>query len=197
MLDNYTDAKLDELLAEAESISEDTRSAFGRLTPEQLNWKPHPDQWSVGQCFEHLMKTNEPYIPIFQGLLRGESKKTLWERVPLLPGVFGPLIVKAVSPLSTGKVKARPDFMPSSSAVDARVIASFLDQQRQLLSSIRAASKLDLGQIIITSPVASIVTYNALNAVRIIVAHERRHLLQAERVTQAEGFPGISRGQSV
>lgn len=194
MLDNYTDAKLDDLLAEAESVSEATRAAFGRLTPEQLNWKPHPDKWSVGQCYEHLLKTNGPYIPIFDGLLKGGSKKTLWQRVPLLPGLFGPLIVKAVQPQSTGKVKARPDFAPSSSAVDARVIDRFLNQQQQLLSSIRAASKLDLERLIVTSPVANVVTYNALNAAQIIVAHERRHFLQAKRVTQAEGFPGLSRG---
>jgi len=108
--------------------------------------------------------------------------------------LFGPLIVKAVQPQSTGKVKARPDFAPSSSAVDARVIDRFLNQQQQLLSSIRAASKLDLERLIVTSPVANVVTYNALNAARIIVAHERRHFLQAKRVTQAEGFPGLSRG---
>lgn len=196
MLDNYTDAQLDELLAEAEAVAQDTRTAFGRFTPEQLNWKPHPEKWSVGQCFEHLMKTNGPYIPIFDGLLNGEAKKTLWQRLPLLPRRLGPLIVKAVSPQSTGKVKARGNFNPSSSAVDTRTIDLFLDQQQQLMSRIRAAAGLDLQRIIITSPVMGIVTYSALDAVRIIVAHERRHFLQAERVTQARSFPDLSCAQT-
>jgi hypothetical protein len=31
------------------------------LTLDQLNWKPVPGQWSVGQCLEHLAVTNEIY----------------------------------------------------------------------------------------------------------------------------------------
>jgi hypothetical protein len=196
MLNSYRDARLDELLTEAESVTEDTDTAFGRLTPEQINWQPHPEKWSVGQCFEHLMKTNGPYIPIFEGLLKGGRRRTLWERVPLLPGVFGPLIIKAVSPQSAGKVKARPNFKPASSAVDARTIALFLDQQRRLVAAIRAAGRLDLARAVVTSPVAGFVTYSALDAVRVVVAHERRHFLQAKRVTESADFPGAVRGAS-
>jgi hypothetical protein len=193
MLNNYTGAQLDDLLAEAEAVARDTRAAFAGLTPGQLNWKPHPERWSVGQCYEHLMKTNGPYIPIFEGLLKGEHRDTLWQRVPLLPGILGPLVIKAVSPQSTGKVKARGNFNPASSAVDARTVELFLDQQQRLAGLMRAAGKLDLGRIIITSPVAGFVTYSALNAVRIVVAHERRHFLQAKRVTEATDFPGPAR----
>jgi hypothetical protein len=193
MLNDYKDAQLDDLLAEAEAVARDTRAAFAALTPEQLNWKPHPEKWSVGQCFEHLMKTNGPYIPIFAGLLTGEHRKTLWERVPLLPGLFGPLIIKAVSPQSAGKVKARPNFKPSSSAVDVRTIELFLDQQRRLVEAMRAAGKLDLARIVVTSPVAGFVTYSALDAARVVVAHERRHFLQAQRVTESADFPGPAR----
>jgi len=33
-----------------------------RLGPHQLNWKPAPDVWSVGQCLEHLCVANEVYL---------------------------------------------------------------------------------------------------------------------------------------
>jgi hypothetical protein len=194
MLNSYKDAQLDDLLAEAEAVTKDTREEFAGLTPAQLNWKPHPEKWSVGQCYEHLMRTNGPYIPIFEGLLKGTRRKTLWERVPLLPGLFGPLVVKAVSPQSAGKVKARPNFKPSSSAVDARTLELFLDQQQRLVELMRAAGKLDLARTVITSPVAGFVIYSALDAARILVAHERRHFLQARRVTESPGFPGAGRG---
>ncbi|HYE71815.1 MAG TPA: hypothetical protein VEF04_00735, partial [Blastocatellia bacterium] len=70
-----------------------------------------------------------------------------------------------------------------------QIIESFLDQQQQLFSLIRAAGKLPLQVIIITSPVLGIVTYSALDAVRIITAHERRHFLQAKRVTEESAYP--------
>jgi hypothetical protein len=31
------------------------------LSPQQLNWKPGEDLWSVGQCLQHLHATNEVY----------------------------------------------------------------------------------------------------------------------------------------
>lgn len=189
MLNSYIDAGLDVLIAEADSVVQDTSAAFGKLTPEQLNWKPNPEKWSVGQCFEHLMITNGPYIPIFEGLLKGEIKKSFAQRLPFLPGILGKLVINAVSPATTRKIKARADFSPASSSVKPDIIDSFLDQQQKLFTLIRAAGKLPLDKIIITSPILSIVTYSALNAVRIVTAHERRHFLQAKRVTEENGYP--------
>src|SRR4051812_14551986 len=39
------------------------------LSVDQLNWKPRPDAWSIGQCLEHLCLSNEVYIePITESL---------------------------------------------------------------------------------------------------------------------------------
>jgi hypothetical protein len=54
----------------------------------------------------------------------------------------------------------------------------------------RATAELPIEKIIITSVVSPFVTYTLLDAYRILVAHERRHLEQAERVMRAPGFPG-------
>jgi hypothetical protein len=40
-----------------------------------------------------------------------------------------------------------------------------------------------------TSPFASVVTYSVLDGWRLVVAHDRRHVEQARRVTQAAEFP--------
>ena len=36
---------------------------------------------------------------------------------------------------------------------------------------------------------AELAFYSALDMFKILVAHERRHMAQAERVTNADGFP--------
>jgi len=48
---------------------------------------------------------------------------------------------------------------------------------------------LDAARIVMTSPFVSFITYNLLDACRLIVAHERRHLAQAQRVMETPGFP--------
>jgi len=41
------------------------------LSPEQLNWRPRPEAWSVGQCLEHLHLANEVYLPAISIALEG------------------------------------------------------------------------------------------------------------------------------
>lgn len=177
------------ILAEASLVAAETKRVFGRLSGKQVNWKPGENEWSIGQCFDHLIVSNRPFEPIFEEILAGRRRRRLWERVPLLPGVFGGLIIDALRPDSGRKVKARPAFYPSSSHIDPVVMTTFLAQQERLLRLMEASRGLDLEAITITSPVARIITYRLLDACRIIVVHEQNHFVQATRVMEAGGFP--------
>jgi hypothetical protein len=61
--------------------------------------------------------------------------------------------------------------------------------QVELIRLMKATTELPVERIIITSVVSPVVTYSLLDAYRILIAHERRHLQQAERVMRAQGFP--------
>ena len=183
------DSDLATILAEGSLVAAETKRVFGRLSGEQVNWKPGENEWSIGQCFDHLIVSNRPFEPIFEEILAGRRRRRLWERVPLLPGVFGGLIIDTLRPDSGRKVKARPAFYPSSSHIDPAVITTFLAQQDRLLRLMEASRGLDLEATTITSPVARIITYSLLDACRIIVVHEQNHFVQATRVMEAGGFP--------
>ncbi|MGH7471115.1 MAG: DinB family protein [Longimicrobiales bacterium] len=43
----------------------------------QLNWKPAPDSWSVGQCLDHLININREYDPTFDRIQKGEHERRL------------------------------------------------------------------------------------------------------------------------
>ena len=78
-------------------VVDDTQSAFGNLSLEQLNWKPAENSWSIGQCFEHIIKTNEEFYPEFDKLASGRRKNTLFQTYSPFSGVFGRFLIKAVS----------------------------------------------------------------------------------------------------
>jgi hypothetical protein len=40
-----------------------------------------------------------------------------------------------------------------------------------------------------TSPFMRVITYSVLDGWRLVVAHNHRHIQQAKRVVQAQGFP--------
>src|SRR5436190_1978567 len=180
---------LSELISAAKTITDQTLAGFGDLTAEQLNWKPSADQWSVAQCFDHLVKANAAFSLVFEKVLSGEKKNTFWESLPWLPAFWGKMLIKSVAPESTRKLKAPKIFHPSSSSVDGGIIRRFIDQQNQVISYMKATEDLDLEKIKISSPVTHLITYSLMDAYRIIINHEKRHLLQATKVSEMDGFP--------
>jgi hypothetical protein len=177
------------LVEQLRPIARDARETFGGLSPAQLNWKPGAKEWSVAQCFDHLIVTNESFFPVIEKIMSGERKSGFWERVSPLSGLFGRLVFKSVASQGGRKFKAPANLLPSSSDVDGRVIEKFAEHQDELEKRMLATKDLDLSRIVVTSPVARFVTYNLLDGYRIVVAHERRHFAQARRVTESDAFP--------
>ena len=178
------------LIDVASTVPAQVRAEFGALRADQLNWKPDLDKWSVGQCFDHLIVSNGEYFPIFDRVLQGQkTTNTIWESLPILPRLWGQMLIKSVSPDGARKQKAPKIFTPTTSAVDPGIITRFVDQQDRVVNYLNTITAVDADKIIITSPVARVITYSLLDACRVIVAHEQRHILQATRVTQLPGFP--------
>lgn len=186
---DYQNLTLPQIYDETEAIAGDARTLFGHLNPRQLNWKPSADSWSVAQCLEHLITSNRSYDPAFDLILKGAYSKTFMHRIPFLPGFFGRILIKSVSPDARRKLKAPGLAQPSSSAIEPQIVERFIANQRETLAKMKSLEDGDPAKIIVTSPFLSVVVYSALDAFRLIVAHERRHFAQAQRVTQAEGFP--------
>lgn len=185
---NYQTADLSSLINAVNNVAADTKSTFAHLSPSQLNWKPSPERWSVAQCFDHLLTTNRGYFPVIDEVLAGR-KQTLWQSMPLLPGLSGKLLIKYLDPASTRKLKAPKTFQPTQSDISASVLDDFIDQQARIAEKMQATRHLDLENVVITSPAATAITYSLMDAYRIIVVHEHRHFQQAKRVTEETAFP--------
>jgi hypothetical protein len=186
---NYQREHLSGLIAGASVITNDVQRDFGSLSVRQLNWKPSPDQWSIAQCIDHLATANAAYFPIFEKVVNGEKKNTFWESLPWIPAFWGKMLIQSVAPQAERKLKAPKIFQPELSNLDQAIIPRFINQQNQVIGYMKAAEGLNPEKIIISSPVSNVITYSLIDAYRIIVAHEKRHLLQAERVSKREGFP--------
>ena len=185
---DYVKGDLPNTIAAASNLANEAKATFGGLSSAQLNWKPSAERWSVAQCFDHLLNTNKGYLPEIDNVLAG-TKRTFWERVPVVPGLMGKFLIKAVDPASTRKVKAPKVFQPAQSDISGSVINDFVAQQETIIKKMRATEHLDVERIIITSPVASVFTYSLMDAYRVIVVHEARHFQQAKRVMEESGFP--------
>src|SRR5688572_1188394 len=89
-------AELDNAVSELEKISGDAHKTFGSLSAEQVNWKPSSEGWSVGQCFEHLIKSNSLFFPVMEQIGRGEYRNSFWQNYSPLSGFLGKLMIKSL-----------------------------------------------------------------------------------------------------
>jgi hypothetical protein len=180
---------LDVLIQDAKAVADDARASFGDLSAAQLNWKPSPERWSIAQCFDHLITSNKGYFPIIESVRAGKKQTRFLERLPVLPGLAGKLLIKSLNPASARKIRAPKKFEPAQSDISVSVIDDFVSQQQQVIDGMKSTSHLDLEKIVITSPAVSFVAYSLMDGYRIIVTHEKRHLQQAQRVAAEPAFP--------
>ena len=186
---DYTKITVGEAIREIERVTSEVTDDFGSLTPAQLNWKPAPDRWSVGECLEHLITSNSRYFDIVDAILAGRYSNPVLGRIPGYPGMCGRMLVNAVSPQTARRVKTMAVFEPARSTVDADEVARFSEHQGRLVECIRKSEGLSLQKTIVASPATSMIVYSLLDAWRLIAAHEVRHLEQARKVAAAHGLP--------
>jgi hypothetical protein len=185
---NSTSLSLAEVEAEFGAMARDTQTVFAGLSEQQLNWRRDATSWSVAQCFDHLLNTNREMFQAIEAAVDGSHPPTVWQRLPVLPRLFGSLMINAVKPEAKRKLKAPGKAVPSASAIDGRIIERFVAYQAEAAARVRALDKREPARVIMVSPFASFITYSVLDGCRIIAAHQRRHFEQARRVTQEPGF---------
>jgi non-ribosomal peptide synthetase component F len=187
---DYTTISLADVRSELEAIGAEADTVFGRLDARQLNWKPEASRWSVAQCLEHLVTANRQMADMADQALDPARRRTIWQRLPIWPGLLGRMLVRSQSPDTTRRFKAPGKAQPAASAIDAGIVGRFVDQQRTLIARLDAVATRDLASAVMASPFVGLVTYTVLDGWRLMVAHERRHVQQARRVMAAPGFPG-------
>ena len=188
----YTQLSLSEIVAEFGAMARDTRATFGGLDARQLNWRPDETRWSVAQCFEHLLTSDEKMFHAADAALRRLRPRTVWQRMPVLPALMGRLLIGAVAPDGKRKFTAPAPARPAESHIDPSVMDRFVAFQDEAAARVRSASMDEATRTIMISPFVSFIAYSVLDAYRVVAAHQRRHFDQARRVMQAGGFPGRS-----
>ena len=177
-----------ELISELEKISVDALEKFGGLSPAQINWRPPEEGWSVGQCFEHLIKTNELFFGEMDKIASGERRNSVLETYSPLSGFFGSLLINSLKK-DERKFKAPSSKIVPPSEIDVNIIKIFAGHQVELIKKIKQTESADWNKTKITSPFMKLMTYKLFDGFRIVVEHEKRHVRQAERVAQTAGFP--------
>jgi hypothetical protein len=124
-----------------------------------------------------------------EAALNHSRPRTLWQRLPVLPGVLGRMLIRSQAPGAARRLTAPSKAQPAANDIAADIIDRFVEQHRDAVAWVQALDERDAARTIMTSPFISVVTYSVLDGWRLMLAHDRRHFEQARRVTLSPGFP--------
>jgi hypothetical protein len=168
------------LLSELDAADERAIALAGTLTPQELNWRRSPPEWSVGQCLEHLCVANEVYTRAMAPSLAGRPAAVVQE---ITPGWFGRWFIRSyIEPSPTTKRAPSPKKIRPAAQVEPSVLDRFLASNRAARELIRSAAQHDVNRIRFPNPFVPLIHFTVGTGLEILTRHERRHLLQAERV---------------
>lgn len=181
-------AHLKALLADIAEIDQEVTAILSGYSAAQLTWKPAPQEWSITECFDHLIVFGHQYYPKVQQTIEQTRQKNLHESRPFRPSWFGKIFINTQKPNSGWKTKTFKIFKPGHSP-DAATGQRFLEQQQTLIDLIRQADGYDLNTFKLTSPITSLLKFSIGEALWMLVVHQQLHLQQANAVAQLAEFP--------
>jgi len=174
------------LISELDAADRRAERLAKPLTSEQLNWRPRPDAWSVGQCLQHLCVANEVYLPAISNSLAGRRRSRVQE---IAPGWFGRWFIRKFIEPSSGSRRTRaPGKIKPRQQVEASILESFLRSNQVARELVYLASDYDVNRIRFKNPFVPMLRFTVGTGLEIVSKHQSRHLLQAERVWQAAHF---------
>lgn len=152
------------------------------LTKEQMHFKPSEESWSISQCLEHIILTENM---IFTGVKEGMNNPTNPERREEIK--FTDEAILAMITDRSEKYKA-PEILVAAGKYDywKTAILNFTNQQDEILSFIQSTPIEELRNRVSDSPVGATDAYQSL---LFLAGHTTRHTLQIEEIKSNSNFP--------
>ncbi len=181
---------LQELIDAWLEIERATDALLDPLDDEQFNWSPRAGVWSIAQCFDHLNTVNRAYLRALKTAVSRAGATGPVRRGPIRPMWFGRRFIAFMEPPPRVRIRIPRRFHPRGRRLKAEVWPEFVRQHGQLRSMVcRECPPIDLNRVRVPNPFARVIRMRAGTMLRLIAAHDRRHLWQAENLRRLPGFP--------
>jgi uncharacterized damage-inducible protein DinB len=189
MSDPITNELLAELHASGDALTDAACALRDDLSTDQLVWQPPDGGWSIASCFEHLAVTAELYVDRLDDTIERSRALGMVENRPYHPTWIGGWLVKAAGPGGMKKVGAPKKFRPAKDGADPKALDRFIKANTEVLRQIRSADGCDLNRVRFGSPITWLIRLSIGDALHLLVRHGQRHVGQAHRIRDSDGFP--------
>lgn len=177
-----------ELIDEVKKIQVYTRNEIEVLPIEKLLERPDPKRWSVIECLEHMNLSSGHYITRLEKLIpKLESSAQKTSDYIFKPGFMGEKFSTGMLPREDGSIsntmKTFFFFEPKKAATKKhKSLEEFIQMNQSTIEMLEKAKNINLNKGRVTSTLGPWLRFKTGDAFRFSIAHNRRHMLQIERV---------------
>jgi hypothetical protein len=164
--------QLDTVLSQAENVTLKARDLVAGRSQFDLTTSLESATWSVAQ-------TANAFVPAISSAIARAPRLTT--NRALRTGALTRLFIQNLKPPYRMRFKVLAPLVPRQHDFNS-AWGAFEESQTQLAKTIRSAAGLAIDQVRVESPVYARVSYNVYGALRMLTAHEQRHLWQIEQI---------------
>jgi hypothetical protein len=179
-------AELQGLLVAIDACEREAESLVSDLTEEELNWQERPGKtWSVGQCLDHLAIMNTFYVSGFVPLVERARTASAGPFRGLASSAGGQWFINSFEPPVKRRLKSPQQTVPRSTVSRAGIVEAYQKSHDLYRQLVRASAAVDVTRVKGPNPFFHFIPMRVSTVLKIIPAHDRRHLWQAQNVKRA------------
>jgi hypothetical protein len=146
------------------------------LSDDEVRRRPAPERWSAGEHLEHLALTTDVYVGSLRAAAERARSKGLTGTAPYRRGPLGVLALRAIEPPVRLRLRAPRVVRPPSDVGRDEVAKRFDAAHDGFVAMLEEIGGVDLGRVIVRSPMSPWLRFRAIQACELVVAHVERHL---------------------
>ncbi len=165
-------------------------SEWQMTPPAQFAASPAPEKWSAAQCITHLNSYGYYYLPVIEQLIEKAGTKsptTQQFKSGWLGNYFMNIMLPGQDGVPVKRMSSPKANVPSPNQHSTEVIATFIEQQEKQLKLLDKARNVDLNKIRCPISISPIIRLKLGDVFLFLIAHQYRHILQAERALTSAG----------
>ena len=179
----------DAVLQQLESSEQAAERLIAGVSYAQMNWQPnHGKSWSIWQCLDHLARTNRMYCQSMLNAIAGTKPRTAGTS-SISPGWFGRWFIAKQEPPVGARFKTLKKVTPGPEGDPQAALRDFLDSHTEARHIVASWEQVDFNSVRFQNPFVPVLRWTVGTGLMIINAHDRRHLWQAGRVKESDGYP--------
>lgn len=170
------------LETELRALLEEARAKFANLDPLALQRRSDPESWNILECFAHLNRYAEDYIPGLERAIHKARARRWGPGYDIRYSGRGRRAIRRADPQNEKLYKSAKHYNFWQQPIGPEMIKTFIINSERLLRILQAARSIDINRATVPKAHAWVGKYSVANLLEFLVMHSRRHFRQAQRL---------------